>query len=167
MEAMPGMDSVQMAHMQRLREAQQTWREGFARPVIATINGGGKTNDVALNLEGKELMDKLRSENDAIVHTEEQREAEHIALWHSQVRRMIWVLGGMALFLGLFIAWFQRSRLHVVSDAYKTSLVEANERAQELFLSEQELRTTLASIGDGVITCDMDWPDRDDESGGV
>jgi PAS domain S-box-containing protein len=155
MEAMPGMDSVQMAHMQRLREAQQTWRDGFARPVIATINGGGVTNDVALNLQGKQLMDRLRTEDADIVHTEEQREAERIALWHSQVRRMIWVLGGMALFLGLFIAWFQRSRLHVVSDAYKTSLVEANERAQELFLSEQELRTTLASIGDGVITCDM------------
>jgi PAS domain S-box-containing protein len=155
MEAMPGMDSIQMAHMRRLREVQQTWRDGFARPVIATIEGGGQTNDVQLNLQGKNLMDKIRDENDGIVHTEEQREEERIALWHSQVRRMIWVLVGMALFLGLFIAWFQRSRLHVVSDAYKTSLGEANQQAQELFLSEQELRTTLASIGDGVITCDI------------
>ncbi len=156
MEAMPGMDSVQMAHMQRLREAQQTWRDGFARPVISTIEGGGNTNDVTLNLEGKKLMDKLRSEDASVVNTEEQREADRIALWHSQVRRMIWVLMGIALFLGLFIAWFQRSRLHVVSDAYKASLEETTRRAEEVFLSEQQLRTTLESIGDGVITCDVE-----------
>jgi PAS domain S-box-containing protein len=41
-----------------------------------------------------------------------------------------------------------------VSVAYRTSLEILGHRAEELFQSEQRLRTTLDSIGDGVITCD-------------
>jgi len=44
--------------------------------------------------------------------------------------------------------------MHAVSSAYKTSLDVLGRRAEEIFQSEQQLRTTLASIGDGVITCD-------------
>ena len=62
----------------------------------------------------------------------------------------------LALSIGILIGLFTRSRLHAVSDAYKTSLDVLNRRAEEIFQSEQQLRTTLESIGDGVITCDAD-----------
>jgi PAS domain S-box-containing protein len=58
--------------------------------------------------------------------------------------------------MGILIGLFTRSRLHAVSAAYKSSLDVLNRRAEEIFQSEQQLRTTLASIGDGVITCDVD-----------
>src|SRR5262249_41112179 len=54
------------------------------------------------------------------------------------------------------IGLFMRSRLHAVSAAYRTSLEILGRRAEEIFQSEQQLRTTLASIGDGVITCDVE-----------
>ena len=58
--------------------------------------------------------------------------------------------------MGVLIGLFTRSRLHAVSSAYRTSLEVLGRRAEEIFQSEQQLRTTLASIGDGVITCDAD-----------
>jgi PAS domain S-box-containing protein len=59
----------------------------------------------------------------------------------------------LALGMGLLIGLFTRNRLHAVSAAYRTSLEILGRRAEELFQSEQQLRTTLDSIGDGVITC--------------
>ncbi len=67
---------------------------------------------------------------------------------------MEWLLLVLALCVGVFIGLFTRNRLHAVSSAYKTSLDVLGRRAKEIFQSEQQLRTTLASIGDGVITCD-------------
>ena len=62
----------------------------------------------------------------------------------------------LALGMGVLIGLFTRNRLHSVSAAYRTSLEILGRRAEELFQSEQQLRTTLDSIGDGVITCDAD-----------
>jgi PAS domain S-box-containing protein len=56
--------------------------------------------------------------------------------------------------MGVLIGLFTRNRLHSVSTAYQTTLEILGRRAEELFQSEQQLRTTLDSIGDGVITCD-------------
>jgi PAS domain S-box-containing protein len=56
--------------------------------------------------------------------------------------------------MGVLIGLFTRNRLHAVSSAYRTSLEVLSRRAEELFQSEQRLRATLGSLGDGVITCD-------------
>ena len=64
------------------------------------------------------------------------------------------VLVVLALAVGIIIGLFTRDRLEAVSAAFRRSLDLQRRRAEELFQSEQHLRTTLASIGDGVITCD-------------
>jgi PAS domain S-box-containing protein len=125
-------------------------------PVIATVRAGGQSNDVELNLRGKSQMDEVRNDINAIIRNNEQYRATRIALWHRQVRSMLVGLIILALSMGVLIGLFTRSRLHAVSDAYKTSLDVLNRRAEEIFQSEQQLRTTLDSIGDGVITCDSD-----------
>ena len=134
----------------------QTWRDGFALPVIAQVRGGGKTNDVDLNLHGKVLMDEVRHDLNDIIHKAEDNRTRRIALWHRQVHTMLLVLLFLALGMGVLIGLFTRNRLHAVSAAYRTSLEILGRRAEELFQSEQQLRTTLDSIGDGVITCDAD-----------
>jgi len=58
--------------------------------------------------------------------------------------------------MGVLIGLFTRSRLHAVSVAYSSSLDVLGRRAEELFQSEQQLRTTLASIADGVISCNAE-----------
>ena len=149
-------DAGQKHDINELRERYQTWHDGFALPVIGQVRGGGKASDVELNLHGKRLMDDVRRDlNDIIQKAEENRE-RRIAQWHQQVHTMLLVLLFLALGMGVLIGLFTRNRLHSVSAAYRQSLEILGRRAEELFQSEQELRTTLDSIGDGVITCDAE-----------
>jgi PAS domain S-box-containing protein len=151
---MAGADSALKHEIRDLHDELQTWHDGFAVPVIAQVRGGGKTNDVVLNLHGKVLMDAVRRDLNDIIQKAEESRAARIAQWHKQVHIMLLVLLFLALGMGLLIGLFTRNRLHTVSVAYRTSLEILGRRAEELFQSEQQLRTTLDSIGDGVITCD-------------
>jgi PAS domain S-box-containing protein len=137
-----------------LHDSHQTWHDGFALPIIAQVREGGKTDDVNLNLHGKVLMDAVRHDLNDIIHKAEDNRTRRIAKWHQQVHIMLLVLLFLALGMGMLIGLFTRNRLHTVSVAYRTSLEILSRRAEELFQSEQRLRTTLDSIGDGVITCD-------------
>ncbi len=131
-----------------------TWRDGFATPVIASLRSGGNADDVKLNLQGKTLMDAIRADLDAIIADAQDHRAELIALRHKNRHELLAGMFLLAIVVGLAIGIFTRNRLHAVADAYRDSLDTTKRRADELFDSEQELRTTLASIGDGVITCD-------------
>ncbi|HXE07656.1 MAG TPA: ATP-binding protein [Acidobacteriaceae bacterium] len=130
------------------------WRKGFAEPVISMVHAGGQTNDIALNLAGKDEMDRMRGALNVIIQGSEQRRTERIRLWHQQTRDLRVAVTMLALTIGLLIAWFTRDQLHAVSDAFQRALDREKLRGKELFESEQNLRTTLVSIGDGVITCD-------------
>ncbi len=156
LEKMTGSDIDQKHDIVDLREEHQTWRDGFALPVMGQVRAGGKTSDVELNLHGKELMDEVRHDLDDIIHKAEENRTRRIAKWHRQVRNMLLGLMSLALGMGVLIGLFTRNRLHAVSAAYRGSLEILGRRAEELYQSEQELRTTLESIGDGVITCDAE-----------
>jgi PAS domain S-box-containing protein len=154
LDHLAGADPEEKHDITDLREEHQTWRDGFAIPVIGQVRGGGKTNDVDLNLHGKALMDDVRHDLNDIIHKAEENRARRITLWHQQVRKTLLALLSLALGMGILIGLFTRNRLHSVSVAYQSSLEILGRRAEELFQSEQQLRTTLDSIGDGVITCD-------------
>jgi PAS domain S-box-containing protein len=154
LNSVAGSDPRQKGYVADLQRKQETWRDAFALPLIATVRAGGQTSDVALNLHGKALMDEIHEDIADIIHDAELHRAMRIARWHRQVRNMLIVLLLLALSIGIGIGLFTRNRLHSVSAAYRTSLEVLGHRAEELFQSEQQLRTTLASIGDGVITCD-------------
>ena len=134
------------------------WRESFAAPLIAVTRARGgdqpDTRDIALNLHGKQLMDQVRSDLAAVIEADEVHRVRRVERWRTQVRNMVIGLLGLAVAIGVFIGLFTKSRLHVVSSAYRNSLDTLRVKNEELYLSEQQLRTTLASIGDGVITCD-------------
>ena len=153
LDSIAGSDAEQRRDIVDLRSELQTWHDGFALPVIATVRGGGKTDAVDLNLHGKQLMDQVRHDLDDIIHKAEQSRTRRIELWHEQVYTMLMVLLGLALIVGVLIGLFTRNRLHGVSAAYRLSLEVLGRRAEELYQSEQQLRTTLDSIADGVITC--------------
>jgi PAS domain S-box-containing protein len=154
LDAMAGANANMKHDLTDLRDEHQTWHDGFAVPVIAQVRGGGKTSDVALNLHGKVLMDAVRHDINDIIHKAEDNRTQRIVHWHQQVHMMLLVLLFLALGMGILIGLFTRNRLHTVSAAYRTSLEILGRRAEEIFQSEQQLRTTLDSIGDGVITCD-------------
>jgi PAS domain S-box-containing protein len=151
-----GANAEEKHDLDDLRNEQQTWRDAFALQLIAQVRAGGQTNDVDLNLRGKAMMDQIRHDIADIINDAEMQRTRRITRWHQQVHTMLLGLLFLALGIGVLIGLFTRDRLHAVSAAYRTSLEVLSRRAEELFQSEQRLRTTLASIGDGVITCDVD-----------
>ena len=132
----------------------QIWRQAFAETLIATIAAGGHADDLNLNLLGKTHMDSMRAHLDAIGASAEQHRKDHIAQWRRQTRHLFLLLILLALAIGLLVGLFTRGRLESAYTAFRRAIDLQRHRAEELFLSEQHLRTTLASIGDGVITCD-------------
>src|ERR1700736_3515794 len=82
LDSMAGAD-VDMKHdLTDLHDSHQTWHDGFALPVIAQVRGGGKTNDVALNLHGKVLMDAVRHDLNDIIHKAEDNRKQRSAQSH-------------------------------------------------------------------------------------
>jgi PAS domain S-box-containing protein len=132
----------------------QTWRQSFAEPLIAIISAGGRANDDDINLTGRARMETMRTLLDEVVQASERRRADRIATWQQQSHRVLMILIVLASGVGLIIGLYTRSRLEAVSEAFQGALYLQHRRTEELYRSEQHLRTTLASIGDGVITCD-------------
>ncbi|GAC1420605.1 MAG: hypothetical protein NVSMB62_14720 [Acidobacteriaceae bacterium] len=140
--------------VQALLAEHDAWIFNFVQPMIAAVTAGQPTTDDDINLTGRARIDAIRANISGIVASAEQRRKERITAWQTAVRHTVYALGLLAFAVGLFIAMFTRDRLEVVSMAFRRALDLQRRRSEELFHSEQHLRTTLASIGDGVITCD-------------
>lgn len=136
-------------------EEHQTWHDGFAEPLIATIAAGGQATDDDTNLTGKVRMDRMRSLINQIIEGSAQARIDRISLWHRQRKSVLDILVLLALIVGIVISLFTRNRLESISAAFRRALDLQRRRAEELFQSGQYLRTTLASIGDGVIATDV------------
>jgi PAS domain S-box-containing protein len=132
------------------------WRQAFADPLIATVAAGGHAEDLDLNLLGKNHMDSMRARLDAIVAIARQTRKDRIAHWRRQIRHLMLLLVALVLSIGLMVGLFTRGRLEATYATFRRAIDLQRRRAEELFLSEQHLRTTLSSIGDGVITCDAE-----------
>ncbi len=146
----------QQQFLSQFIQEHQTWHEAFAGPLIATVAAGGHTNDVDLNLQGVARMNAMRDSLNEIISAAEKSRKDRIALWRRQTRHLLLLLIALALAIGLMVGLFTRGRLESAYAAFRHAIDLQRRRAEELFLSEQHLRTTLASIGDGVIACDAD-----------
>ena len=143
-------------NLQQFIQEHQAWHRDFAGPLIATIAAAGHTNDDDLNLTGRARMNSMHALLDDIVKSSEQHRTDRIALWRRQTRRLLLLLIALALSIGLLIGLYTRSRMESAYAAFRRAIDLQRRRAEELFQSEQHLRTTLASIGDGVIACDAE-----------
>ena len=139
-----------------LKANYTAWDNEFALPLIGTVRRGGGTRGAELNLAGKRKMDTIRRQVAALTESAEARRDEHVQLWRKQIRSISIGLVMIALVAGLMIGLYVRRLLHLVSSAYRKSHHALRIRAEQTFRSEEKLRTTVESIGDGVITCDAE-----------
>ena len=139
-----------------LRDSYDTWQQTFASPLIATIQAGGETNDVTLNYDGKRRMDDIRTRVANLNSVTEANRDKAVQTWHRQVRTTIISLLLASIAIGLIIGFYVRSLIQQISTAFRQSHNVLRIRAEQTFRSEERLRTTLRSIGDGVITCDIE-----------
>jgi PAS domain S-box-containing protein len=152
----PATDPRQRKAILELREQQNAWRTEFAEPLIANVRTPGDAVDVVTVLDGRRQMDLIRAQIAGILQRAEDRRSARIALWQKQVRWIVLALFTLAAIAGISIGLFVRHRMQALSEAYGSSLEATKLKMDEAFRSEQQLRTTLISIGDGVITCDAE-----------
>lgn len=148
-------DPDQLARLEHVEQTRQAW-ELFAQNILQLKHTGGDANNVELNLRGKALMDDLRRRIAEMSEAEVAlRDSRSSAARHFTRVITLWSLIA-ALIFGALLGIYTRAQLHAVSAAYDNSLQQSRKRAEELEESRQWLQTTLASIGDAVITCDAE-----------
>lgn len=149
-------EELQSRHVRELEAAYLQWKQGFAEQQVQSVLSGNHTVDKEKYLQGKSQMDDIRRRVREIILAEEGSRARALNQWQGLRRITRIYLIGLSLIVGLLVAFYTRRQLHNVSISFQASLVAVRERAQMLFESEQRLRTTLVSIGDGVIVTDAE-----------
>lgn len=111
--------------------------------------------DPQLNQRGKALMDAVRgSVQEMLASQRERRRAIYQHARWMQGEELISLLISVLL-IGLVLALFIRSRVRRISASYRRRIAEITAQKEELFESQQWFQTTLESIGDAVIACDV------------
>lgn len=145
-------DKEQLERLDTLTNRYQTWLKR-ARRMIA--REPALLHNPRISQQNKDMMDAIRtSAHDMLVAEESEggvflQEAPYI-----QQTDFISVLVA-ALVIGLAVAMFTRQRLRTVSRSYDATLAELEQNTRATHESHQRFKTTLESIGDGVIACDI------------
>jgi PAS domain S-box-containing protein len=146
-------DPDQLRRLRQIRDGHELWM-GFAGNVLDNLRAGRLFGDTVLDLSGAQLMAGLRTQVAAMTQTEVKRRDEEVRSTNSRVRTLMTFLLASSIGIGFFLGIFTQRNMKKVSNAFRTSLDEEHQRANELFESRQWLQTTLESIGDALIACD-------------
>jgi PAS domain S-box-containing protein len=136
----------QTSRVNAVRSQSATWMR-YARDVIALKTAAGEFERRVTSGEGKQTMDSMRAQFDALIDQEETLRNGRA----QDTRLATWVAVGSglmaAILLGVILTIFIRRQLLAVSRSYLQALL--SEQAQR-----QWLNITLTSIGDAVIVTD-------------
>jgi len=146
------------AQQQKDAAALVTYNEwlGWADDTVARAKAGENVDTTAIQLRGKELMDRYRMERSAFI-AEEERLREARALRSLRTIRMITAsIVGICVLSAWFLIIFARRQLAKLFRAFTQALTEVERKAAELGEQKNWLRTTLTSIGDAVIATDSE-----------
>jgi PAS domain S-box-containing protein len=147
-------DPDQLRRLRQVRDSHELWM-GFAGRALDNLRAGKLFGDTGLDLNGAQLMAALRTQLGAMTQVEVHRRDEEVQSTNSQVRTLMTVLLASSIGVGIVLGIYTQRNMKKVSAAFRTSLEEAHERADELVESRQWLQTTLESVGDGLIACNQ------------
>lgn len=137
-----------------LIEEHRRWLRTIAQPLVHDVQSGVDTRGTGLNLRGKGQMDAIRAVLRGLAADQRARQMQEVERWRSLVRHTLEIVVGLAVVVGLLLGAFTRSRLHLILGAFEATLAGLRRHSRATEASELRLRTTLASIGDGVVVCD-------------
>ena len=147
-------DPDQLRRLRQIRDSHELWM-GFAGRAMDNLRAGKLFGDTGLDLNGAQRMAALRTQLGAMTKVEAARRDEEVESTNSQVRTLMTVLLASSIGVGIVLGIYTQRNMKKVSAAFRTSLEEAHERADELVESRQWLQTTLESVGDGLIACNQ------------
>ena len=113
-------------------------------------------NNPQVHQQNKQIMDGIRDEIEEMLAGEETRRKDLSAQAPNVEHTNFISVLAAALFIGVAVALFTRQRLRTVSRSYTTALEKVAQHSREVHESRQWFQTTLESIGDAVIACDID-----------
>lgn len=146
-------DPPQQQLLATLTTQYQTWLDR-SRHMIA--HDPALLRQPKIHEQNKLLMDNVRLTFSRMLAAEATRH-NHLSAEAPDIERSEFISVLLAsLFIGLAVALFTRQRLRMVSSSYDATLAELHSRSEELFQSRQWFQTTLESIGDAVVACDID-----------
>lgn len=145
-------NNAQEQRLATLSDRYQLWL-GRAQRMIA--KDPALLNDSQVHQQNKQIMDGIRDEIDGMLAGEETRRKDLSAQAPSVEHTDFISVLAAALFIGVAVALFTRQRLRTVSRSYTTALEKAEQHSREVQESRQWFQTTLESIGDAVIACDI------------
>jgi PAS domain S-box-containing protein len=145
-------DPDQFMRLRQIRDSHEQWM-GFAGKALDNLRAGKLFGDTALDLNGGQLMATLRTRIGAMAQIEAGRRDEEVESTNSRVRMLMAILILSSIGTGIVLGIYTQRNMKKVSGAFRESLEEAHERADELIESQQWLQTTLESVGDALIAC--------------
>ncbi len=148
-------DPDQLQRLRQIRESHQLWMR-FAGRALDNLRAGKIFGDTALDLNGGQIMAALRTQIGTMTQIEVKRRDQEVQSTNSQVRTLMTILVLSSIGTGIVLGIYTQRNLKRVSGAFRTSLWEVHERANELTESRQWLQTTLESVGDALIACNRD-----------
>jgi PAS domain S-box-containing protein len=153
-------DPEQELHLRQFNDSYVRWL-GLASQIErdtdsrAPSEGALVKSTSAYQNEGQ-LMHSMRDEMGTMIQIEAARRHVDLSTTASSVRTLMTLLLLSSVGVGIFLGISTQRNLKKVSHAFRTSLDEAHQRADELFENRQWLQTTLESMGDAVIACQKD-----------
>jgi PAS domain S-box-containing protein len=144
---------AQVAALRQIQLAHQTWQLEATRE----INDPAPPSQMeAQLLDRKKSMDDIRSRMATFVQTEQQIRDERSSAFGRIGIRSETVFAILIALIALVIAWMTRRTFVSIATVHRKQLEDIRLASQESYAREQWLNTTLRSIGDAVIACDVD-----------
>ncbi|KAB8142662.1 PAS domain S-box protein [Chloroflexia bacterium SDU3-3] len=143
----------QLERVDAIRRLNEEWQQYAVLALEARRNGGDYMSLVSSGV-GRERMDAIRDQFDAVIAAEEQLRTTRTAAARTTTGAAVVVSVLATLLLGGALALLSRRTLLRLSHTYNTALRSAEANEQELYTQREWLQSTLASIGDAVIATD-------------
>lgn len=135
-----------------VRDRYQLWLDRAQRMIAKDPT---LINSPEIHQQNKAMMDSVRDEINAMLIAEQRRRQQLSERAPSLEHREFVTILGVSLLTGVIVALFTRERLKRVSSSYDATLAELERQTHEARESRQWFQTTLESIGDAVIACDV------------
>ena len=146
-------EPAQRLWLAQLKDNYALW-QSYAGP--SSVSGAQvvTASALALDVSARNRMDQMRNEIHSLVGSQQHTRDDLLLAAHLRLHDFLRIVLAAGLAVGVLIGTFTSSRLRRVSRAYEETLQQLQTRADELYESRQSYRTTLESIGEGVIACD-------------
>ena len=146
--------SDQVDRLRRVQIDYEQWRSEAAKDIAVPALDPSLMEQHLLHR--KQEMDNLREQMDEFLGVLTQRRATRFSE-NVQINQL--VKGGLFALLTLvavILVWETRRIFHTLTLAHNHQISEIKLRIEESYAREQWLNTTIRSIGDAVIACDVD-----------